>query len=58
MDHAARVAAATSRSTHQRALVRSAHGSRRGRNRLHMVRTLVAWLCSAEIAAQPVISAD
>jgi hypothetical protein len=58
MDHAARVAAATSRATRQRALVRPRDGSRRGRNGLHMLRTFIAWLSSAEIAAQPMISAD
>jgi hypothetical protein len=57
MDHAARVAAATSRRTRQRALVRRAHGGRRNR-KVHLLRTLVARFSSAEIAAQPMISAD
>jgi hypothetical protein len=58
MDHAARVAAATSRKTRQRALVRPARGSGRDRSGPHMLRTLVAWFSSGEIAAQPKISPD
>jgi hypothetical protein len=52
MDHAARVAAATSRSTRQRALARKRPRAQRRRARWF------SWFSSAEIAAQPVISAD
>jgi hypothetical protein len=54
MDHAARVAAATSRSTRQRALVRERTQRKRRRAGARRVR----WFSSAEIAAQPMISAD
>jgi hypothetical protein len=55
MDHAARVAAATSRAARQRALMRERkRDERRGGARTHRLR----WLSSAEIAAQPMISAD
>jgi hypothetical protein len=55
MDHAARVAAATSWATRQRALVRDRTRDER-RSRVHKRR--IGWFSSAEIAAQPMISAD